>query len=144
MDIKELVVFLQTELQRSYDYAAEAARAASPAAGGVLHLNFEQAELELPVLLEVTPVRLAEADLKDVSPDLAFIKLPFNLNAQLRAPRAEGDEPPRAREAREARPRVIEGQRLNVTLANPKTLLDTSAGPSMVGRLKVVFKPVVS
>lgn len=142
MDIKELVVFLQTELQRSYDYASEAARAAAPNGGGVLHLNFEQAELELPVLLDVTPARLAEADLKDVSPDLAFIKVPFNLNAQIRAPRAEGAEPPRAREAKG--PRVIEGQRLDVTLANPRTLLDARAGPSTVGRLKVVFKPVVS
>jgi hypothetical protein len=133
MDLSELLGLLQYEVQKSYDFAAELAKAGASPTASVLQVALERVEVDLPVLLSQSEVTFNRAS-RDLQPVPTFAKafrLPYapervSLLARGRVPKGE-----------------VKGKTLTVELVGPREKLDEETGEERIARLRVVLRPVM-
>lgn len=85
MTLTEVVLMVQNELQKSYDYLRITA-AQSQLNGNTdrfIHMNFNEVEIEIPLIIELKERSVTYESLQELPDTLKFMKIPFNLDFQL-------------------------------------------------------------
>jgi hypothetical protein len=146
MQLLELILLIQNELQKTYDFTSEMARSNLPDTTGLLHLNIQEVEIEVPILVEEQDVRIPQATLEQVLPNFRFMKVPHNLDKQIvnKPVDVSAVESPPVKERPKPLPvEDLAGKKLDVILVNQKTALAKNITPEMIARIKIVFNPLI-
>ena len=125
MQISELIATLHHEVAKSYTFIAET-KGGTGTETSVLHINIERLEIELPVTLSEQEVEFNPANVKGQPIVFQKLSVPFT-------PR-KGDLPSE----------IVTGKTIMAEIVGDMEKLDDRVSPESVGRIKIVFKLVIS
>ncbi len=129
MDLSELLVMLQYEIQKSYDFVEEISRAEKDEKTSVLHIVLERVELELPITLGETYTLFEPEKVKELPLPAQKLALPYK--AQTAAKKGKVPE------------KKFGGKIISAKLIGATDKIDRRATPERIGRIKIVLKPIL-
>lgn len=124
MQISELIATLHHELAKSYTFIAETK--GGDADVSVLHIGIERVEIELPVVLSKQDVDFDPAKIRGLPSAYKKLSVPFTPQKGLL---------PKKR---------VTGKTVMAEIVGHIEKIDDRISPESVGRIKIVFKLVVS
>lgn len=166
MILTEIVLMIQNELQKSYDYLRNTAMH-SQADGhnnGFIHMNFSEVEIEMPLIIELRERGVSYESLQELPDVFKNMKIPFNLDFQLDQFMALKQEDPLTQLENtiksEERSRVHKGEKkeeskfhdrrfmvgneTNVRLLSDKDIaIRTKNNCKGISTIKIKFRPVI-
>jgi hypothetical protein len=165
MNLTEVVLLLQNELQKSYDYLRINAAQPNGNDSNLIHLNFNEVEIELPIMIKLKERGVAIDSLKDLPDYLKFMRIPFSLEYQLNQFSASKKEQAEKNvsaqegnlkidiESMKVAPgeerkipdkRFIFGNETNIRLLTGKDIAVRIENQSnLISKIKIKFKPVI-
>lgn len=126
MQVSELIATLHHEVTKSYTFIAETKAGVGSTASSKLHLNIESLEIELPVALSQQEIEFNPKDVKGQPNAFKKLFMPFTHHR---------DQIPQ---------KPIIGKAIMAEVVGPVEKLDDRVSAESLGRIKVVFKVVVS
>lgn len=165
MNLTEVVLLLQNELQKSYDYLRITAAQPNGKDSNLIHLNFNEVEIELPIMIEIKERGVAIDSLKELPDYLRFMRIPFSLEYQLNQFSASKKEQPEKNvliqegtiksdientktlpvdERKIPDKRFIFGNETSIRLLTDKDIaVRTESQNNLISKIKIKFKPVI-
>jgi hypothetical protein len=125
MQISEMIAVLQNEVAKSYAFISETKGDISDGTS-ILHINVERVEIELPVMLNQQEVEYNPKNVKGLPTAYKKLAIPFI-----------------ARE-KTIPTKTVTGKTINAEIVGHIEKIDDRVSPESVGRIKIVFKLVVS
>jgi hypothetical protein len=128
MEIKDFLVMLQYEVQKSFDFV-DATKGIKDSEASVLHIALEKVEVELPVTFSSKEIVYKPAESTHFSPAVKRLKLPYHEKTvidKLYLPRKE-----------------LKGSSINVEIIGPNESIDEKYSSELIGRIKVTMKPIL-
>lgn len=129
MNLSELLVLLQYEIQKSYDFVEEITRVEEDKKISVLHLALERIEMELPITLREAYTLFEPEKVKELPLPAKKLQLPFK-------PRTASDRG-KVPEKRFA------GKIISAKLIGVADKIDRRAAPERIGRIRLVVRPIL-
>ncbi len=166
MTLTEVVLMIQNELQKSYDYLRITATQSQSNGNnsGFIHMNFNEVEIEMPLIIELRERGVSYESLHELPDALKFMKIPFNLDFQLNQFSALQKEQTLAQEDDNKIPkettrvntgeiqderkiherRFMVGNETNVRLLTDKDIaIRTENHCKVISTIKIKFRPVI-
>jgi hypothetical protein len=125
MQISELIATLHHEVAKSYTFIAET-KGDVGAEASVLHINIERLEIELPITLSQQEVEFKPTDVKGQPIAFQKLSMPFTPHKD-RVPK-----------------KPVTGKTIMAEIVGPAEKVDDRVSPESVGRIKIMFKLVIS
>lgn len=125
MQISELIATLHHEVAKSYTFIAETKGGAGTETS-VLHISIERVEIEVPIMLSQQEVEFKPADVKGQPSAFQKLSVPFTPQKNL-LPK-----------------KPVMGKTVIAEIVGHVEKMDDRVSPETVGRMKIVFKTVIS
>ena len=129
MNLSELLVLLQYEIQKSYNFIEEITRVEEDKKISVLHLALERVEIELPITLRETFTLFEPEKMNELPSPAKRLNLPFK--SKTAAKRGEMPE------------KKFVGKIISAKLIGTTDKIDRRATPERIGRIKLVMRPIL-
>ncbi len=128
MEMREFLAMLQFEVQKSFDFVEET-KGVKDRDISTIHIALEKVEVDLPVTFSPKEISYKPKELKGIDPIVKRLRLPFHertVTDKFYIPRNE-----------------LKGHSIEVNIIGPNEKLDEKYATELVGRIKVVMKPVL-
>ena len=129
MNLSELLVMLQYEIQKSYDFVEEITRAQEDEERSVLHVALEKVEIELPITLKETSTTFDPRKVERLPISVKRLAVPYKPEMITK----KGAIPENR----------YTGKTASVKLVEPTEKVDKTVTPEKIGRIKVSLKPIL-
>jgi hypothetical protein len=128
MNLSELLVLLQYEIQKSYDFVEDITRAEGKDTS-VLHIAIEMVEIELPITVAETQVTFDPKKVEKLPLPVKKLSIPYKMLEVVKR-----GEVPQAK---------FKGQSVAVGVVGPTEKKDKEITKEQIGRIKVVLRPIL-
>ena len=129
MQLSELLVLLQYEVQKSYDFVHAITRAEVNKDTSVLHISLERVEIDLPVSLEEREASYNPKQFKSLPEAVKRLNVPYSPESAARKIPIPHKE--------------VKGKSIHMNIVGPTEKIDETVTKEKIGRIKVVLKPVI-
>jgi len=126
MQVSELIATLHNEVAKSYTFISEIKGSVNTGTS-VLHISIERVEIDLPVMLSQQEVKFNPKDVKGLPMAFKKLAVPFISSQVKTIPK-----------------KAVTGKTVNAEIVGHVEKIDDSVSPESIGRMKIVFKLVVS
>lgn len=123
MQISELLATLHHELIKSYNFIAETKGSGSTS---VLHIGIERVEIELPVMLSKQKITYNPQKVKGMPSAFKKLTVPF-APQKIRLPK-----------------NPVTGMTVMADIVGHVEKIDERVSAESIGRIKIIFKPIIS